>query len=85
MFTTIEWDWTRYNHPWRADGMAIPVVDDHDRRALVAELRMDATGINNGWRDTMPIHRFPLDVFVEADDPRNSNPPLEVDRNDKFK
>jgi len=82
MFTTIEWDWATNHEPWRVEGLAIPVVNEDDERSLVAELRMDARGINNGWVDTMPVEREPFG-FVDADDPRNGNPPLVVEENRK--
>ena len=78
MFTTIEYDYSTNYEPWNTDGLAIPVVNEDDHRSLIVELRMDSTRINNGWVDTMPIHREPLDVFVDYDDPRNGNPPIVV-------
>jgi hypothetical protein len=80
MYTTIEYDWLcGYTKPWRVEHTAIPVVNDDDERRLLCQLNMDARGLNNGWIDTMPIERTMIDVFVDTDDPRNSNPPINVD------
>lgn len=83
-FTTIEYDSSQSSRrPWRsASSLYIPVVDEEDRRHLVCQLNMDAVGLNNGWVDTMPIQVTMTSTFVDADDPRNSNPPQEVSQED---
>lgn len=79
MFTTIEWDWSDPEIAWRYESLAIPVVDEDDSRALVCTLKADARGLNNGWVTNMPVINTDIDVFVDGDDPRNGNPPIEVD------
>lgn len=81
MFTTVEYDSSQSSsRPWRHGSLYIPVVDEEGRRHLVCQLNMDAVGLNNGWVDTMPVQVTPTSCFVEADDPRSSNPPIEVDQ-----
>lgn len=78
MFTTIEWDWGDGKQPWKTDGLAIPVVDNDDRRHLVCRLNLDSRRLNNGWIRSMPVAVSDTDIFVDADDPRNANPPVEL-------
>ncbi|WP_302083194.1 hypothetical protein [Salinibaculum rarum] len=81
LFTMIEYDWT-YNKGSQLphnDGLAIPVINDDDDRQLVCQLKANARGLNNGWIRLMPIHGVETDVFVDTEDPRNSNPPINVD------
>jgi hypothetical protein len=79
MFTTIEWDWARRAQRWRTHGLYIPVVNQNDERGIVCTLNADAERMNNGWTDTMPVQTVGPIEFVDENDPRNGNPPLELE------
>jgi len=79
LFTTIEWDWGRRGQRWRTHGMYIPIVNEDDERGIVCTLKADAYGMNNGWPDTMPVQSVGPIAFVDEDDPRNANPPMEIE------
>lgn len=76
-YTSIEYSWGS-KRPYKST-LAIPEVDERDNRYLVSNLNVVTEGMNVGWRNRCPVTSTLIDVVVESGDPRNSNPPLEIE------